>query len=328
MTEPHFKRLAVVITLVLLVLAASFFLTASPFSRTPAPMLHSAPTPAPPANPTTITWSPNSIEAVVSPGATKSIAVTFVASKNIRRASVEISPTLVGFVSATPSSFERIRKGERRPLNLIITSSAGSPLGTVTGLIQMRKGKVENGDDDGDPTEANKLLPQKLKVTVNVWNTLTDTSAGFSVFFPPSLYNLTDANTPPNTFDLQSSPNGVDIGGAMPGGSPASTSGFAIGIDATLYSTSNSFDINQYLATEYPNSAADANVTPITVCGKPGYQIFFSGEETGNWPVAIAYQSGNVYRFLYSSTDYVSGFSDQVGLKAFNDVLVNCTLGQ
>jgi hypothetical protein len=197
--------------------------------------------------------------------------------------------------------------------------------------MQLQRGKVDVGDteaDDEDRRDAGKLLPQALAVAVNVWTQVKDSTTGLEIRVPPSLYNFTDVNAPTDSFDLESSPNGVAIGGAVLAGSPVATSGFAVSIDATPYNASSSFDINQYLATAYPNSAADANVTPITVCGMPGYQIFFSGEETGNWPVAIVYQSGRVFRFLYSSTDNIPGFSDRVGLKAFNDVLVHCTLGQ
>jgi hypothetical protein len=317
MSDPLHKRFAVLIVAVFAMLAGSVYLFARPVPP-PTP-------PAVPPNPAMITWTPTSTEAIVSPGAAKTLSVSFVSSKNIRRASIIVSPELVTFIQTDPASFERIRKGQQQTLNLIIAPSASSTLGTIAGSIQLLRGKVDAGDteaDDEDRRDAGKLLPQTLKVAIDVWNRVTDATAGFSIVFPPSLYNLTDANSTPDSFNLESSPTGVAIGGAVPAGSPVATSGFAVGVDATLFTVSSAFDITQYLNSEYPNSAADANVTPTTVCGKSGYKIFFSGEETGNWPVVIVYQNGRVYRFLYSSTD---NNSDQTGLKAFNDVIANCS---
>ena len=329
MEDPHLKRVAILIVLVLAILTASSYLFAKlhPLSTTPASALLAPVPPMPaPASPAMITWTPTSTEVIVSPGVTKSVSVTFIASRNIRRASVELSPGLVGIVTPVPGSFEKIRKGRLQMLSLYIAPTTSTALGAVTGTIQLRRGKVDDNDpdsDDEDHRNQGRLLPQPLKITVDVANRVTDPAAGFSILFPPSLYNLTDAHSPADSFSFESSPDGVAIGGAVEVGSPVATSGFAVAIDAKLFAVSSTFDIAQYLNSEYSNSAADANVTSITVCGKPGYEIFFSGEETGNWPVVIVFQNGRVYRFLYSSSD---NLSDRTGLKAFNYVIANCTL--
>jgi hypothetical protein len=156
---------------------------------------------------------------------------------------------------------------------------------------------------------------------VGAGSTLTDATASVSLLVPPALHNVTDNSMPPDSFELDSSPNGVAIGGAVQEGSAVATSGFAVTIDAEPYSVSSIFDINQYLAAEYPNSVADATITPIYANRAPGYQVFFVGEETGNWPVVIVYHDGYVVRVLYSSTDDASGSVDQNGLKAFNQVV-------
>jgi hypothetical protein len=210
-------------------------------------------------------------------------------------------------------AFPSVSAGQAVTVTISFSIPTSTTLGTYDGTIHARVGS--------------KTLPQTLKVTINAWNMLTDTEAGFSVSFPPSLY-ITDTSSPPNSFDLESSPNGVVIGGAVLNGSNVATSGFAIGIDAKPYDISGSYDLAQYLATQYPNSAADASSSPITVGGARGYEIFFVGEETGNWPVVVVYHNGYVYRFLYASTDNIPGFSDQDGLNAFNQVLAHITFSQ
>jgi hypothetical protein len=273
-----------------------------------------------------ISWTPTSTEVTVSPGETTTILVTFIASRNIRRASLELSPALNEVVTPVPRSFEKIRKGRLQKLTLNIAPATSTVVRTIIGTIQFRRGKVDDNDPDSDEEDhqdQGRLLPQPLKITVNVWNRVTDPAAKFSILFPPSLYNLMDGNSSADSFNLESSPQGVAIGGAVEAGSPVATSGFAVGIDAKPFSVASAFDIAQYLNSEYPNSASDANVTSITACGKSGYEIFFSEEETGSWPVVVVYENGRVYRFLYSSTD---NLSDQTGLKAFNDVIANCTL--
>lgn len=165
-------------------------------------------------------------------------------------------------------------------------------------------------------------------VQVAIWGQITDTVAGFTVLYPPSLYDLTDKNAPQNTFDLESSPQGVAIGGGVPPGSSISPSGFALNVDAQPYTTSGTFYIHQYLVAEYPNSFADASITTITIAGTQGYEIWFQGEEVGNWPTAVVYNQGYVYRLIYASTDNITGFSDQAGLQAFNDVLSHVRFDQ
>jgi hypothetical protein len=314
MGDPHIKRLAIVFgVLVLAILGGALYLSATPSPAGPLP-----PTPAPAANPAQssstsappkITWSQSQIEVSLAPTESASSDLTFVSSLGLSGAVVEPVPAISGLLSVQPNSFASVAAGASIGVHISFAIPSSTALGTYTGTMHIRVGS--------------STLPQTLKITVNVWNRVTDAAAGFSALFPPSLYNLTDANSPPDSFDLESSPTGVAIGGAVPNGSPVARSGFAVGIDASSFSVTSTFDVNQYLAAAYPNSSADAAASPILVCGRPGYQVFFSGEETGSWPVVIVYQNGRVYRFLYSSTD---NNSDQTGLKAFNDVISNCSL--
>lgn len=187
---------------------------------------------------------------------------------------------------------------------------------TTTGQIQLQVSAAFRG-------RLRRVTSQVIQVPV--WGMVSDATSGFTAPYPPGLNNLTDSNTPPGTFDLESALNGVSIGGAVPEGSSVSTSGFAIALAAKPYSISNSFDIMQYLSTKYPNSVADASITPVTISGQRGYEVTFPGEVGGSWPIAIVYHQGYVYTILYNSTDYIAGFSDQVGLDAFNNILQHFT---
>jgi len=163
---------------------------------------------------------------------------------------------------------------------------------------------------------------------VIVGSALNSTSSKFTVIYPPTLYLM---GTPaPGVFFLDSSPGGVVIGGgAPPLGSSEATSGFAVTISAAPYSVSGSFDINQYLSTNYPDSAADAGaITSISIGGQPGYEYEFQNEEGGGKPIAVVYYDGYVYELDYASTNNIPGFSDQEGLSAFNTVLQNFTFNQ
>src|SRR6266513_3723187 len=67
-----------------------------------------------------IIWSPPKISETVVPGEAKAITVTLTASKNIRRAAIEVSAQLASFVKPEPAAFERIGKGQRREVRLIL----------------------------------------------------------------------------------------------------------------------------------------------------------------------------------------------------------------
>jgi hypothetical protein len=163
---------------------------------------------------------------------------------------------------------------------------------------------------------------------IAVWSVLNSTSSKFTAIYPPTLY-LTETPAP-GIFFLDSSPGGVAIGGGAPlPGSSEATSGFAVTISATPYAVSGSFDIEQYLSTNYPNSVADVGgIASTSIGGQPGYAFTFQNEEGGGKPVAVVYHNGYVYEIDYASTNYIAGFSDQDGLNAFNAVLQNFRFNQ
>jgi hypothetical protein len=155
--------------------------------------------------------------------------------------------------------------------------------------------------------------------TVAAWSALADTTSGFQTLYPPVLYNLTNT-TSFGGFLLQSSPRGVDIGGEGPeDGSNATTSGFSIVITPTQYS--DSFDIANWISTQYPYS--DDTLTTTTIGGELAYQIVFQNEVGAGEPTVVVYHSGYVYTISYASTFALGSSADQSGLSAFNAVLQN-----
>ena len=156
-------------------------------------------------------------------------------------------------------------------------------------------------------------------MTVSAWDTFTDSSIGFTALYPPSLYIVSGGAT--DTLSLQSSPQGVAIGGVGPeDGSNATTTGFAVIIQALPYNAV--FDINTWLSAQYPNDDVDTQV-PVAIGGVPGYEITFKNQVGAGRPTAIVYNHGYIYQISYASTFTPSSSADQSGLSAFNGVLQN-----
>jgi hypothetical protein len=160
-----------------------------------------------------------------------------------------------------------------------------------------------------------------MKIVVNAWNSLIDPISGFSTMYPPSLYDLSSLTIASGVFSLESSPQGVAIGGDGPeDGSDATTSGFAVIIQPKPYS--DTFDINTWLA------AADSELgtlTTTTIGGSPGYEVTFKNQVGAGRPTALVYHDGYLYQISYASTFVPGSVDDQTGLDAFNIVLENFT---
>jgi len=143
--------------------------------------------------------------------------------------------------------------------------------------------------------------------------------AAFIAAYPRDVY-LTNNDTNDNIYYLDSSPNGVALGGTPDAGSSEAVSGYRIVISATPCAASGAFDINQYLAAADPYSQV-GSITATPIGGVPGYVVTFIQEENAGHPDAIVYHNGYVYEIVYVSTDGIPGFSDQPGLNDFAQVL-------
>lgn len=171
------SKLVALLALVVTVFGISLYTLASQPAPTPTPapasrplskaaaIASAVPESTATAGKANITWTPTSVSPIVAPGKRVTVSVSFIASTKIRRAAVEISPSLGRLIRAEPATFERIRKGQKRTLNIMVAVAANAILGTVTGTIQLRRGRVDKGDpecDEDDRRDAGKLLPQAL----------------------------------------------------------------------------------------------------------------------------------------------------------------------
>src|SRR6266852_1424845 len=161
MNDPHFKRVALLIGVLLAILAGSLYLFARPSPPAPVP---ATPAVAPAANSTLLqvgsasstqpkfTWSQNQIEAILSPGESTSRDLTFTSSLDLQNVVIEAVPEIAGFLSVQPKSFANISGGASNAVHISFSIPSGTTLGTYESTIHVRIGS--------------STLPQTLKAVV------------------------------------------------------------------------------------------------------------------------------------------------------------------
>jgi hypothetical protein len=168
MSNSRLKFIAGIIMTVFVVLAASLLLFAKPPEATPT--TPSAPT-STSAQPK-ITWSPTSTVVTLSPGESTARDFTFTSSVELQNVVAEAVPGIAGFLSIQPSNFSSVSAGEPDSVHLLFSIPEGTALGTYNGTIHIKIG--------------NQTSSQTLKVTINVWQHLTDADNHFELWFPPN----------------------------------------------------------------------------------------------------------------------------------------------
>jgi hypothetical protein len=159
--------------------------------------------------------------------------------------------------------------------------------------------------------------------SLNVWGILTDPVSGFTVSYPPSVYDLSDSSSSGN-FLLSNSPLGVNVGET--GGDPnLSNTGFNISIRVIPYTTNN-FDINQWLTEQYPNVIV-GGLAPISIDGQMGYEFGFTEDAGSARLLAVVYHAGSVFQLSYTSTFDPNGSDEESGLAIFSLVVQNFRFG-
>jgi hypothetical protein len=148
----------------------------------------------------TVNWMPTAVAEAISPGETKTLVVSFAASKNIGHLSVQVSPGLQPFVRAEPASVAHTRRGQRQDITLVLASPTDAAFGTFFGTIELHKGKDEAGEDDEDVRGLRGVIPTPLLVTVNIWPRYSDTTFHVSLAVPPTLSRVPQ---PPSSSVLQ-----------------------------------------------------------------------------------------------------------------------------
>jgi hypothetical protein len=329
------KTLTIVIGLVIILGVGALWLHAAPAARSPQ-LAETPPAPVPSVQASSSVSAPSQS----GPSSSRMVVMSVAPAASHMVGTLTATPTLIVAGTSTQVSVSiQITDPALIPngVNLVQLGADGTQP-TIFGIMQDSGNNtytfqpVFNNQTPGQvqfqASAAFKGALQRVLsnvVTFNVWNNLSDVTGGFTVLYPPSLYNLTDSNAPSGDYDLESSPTGVAIGGAVPEGSPVARSGYAISISYAAYTPSTTFDINKYLLNTFGALAGDATSTAVLIGGIPGYEITFQNEEGGSKPLAIVYHNGFVYQLKYSSTDYIVGFSDQDGLNDFNSLLQHFT---
>lgn len=125
-----------------------------------------------------ITWPESQIEVILSPGESAIRDLTFTSSLLLTNVVLEAVPDIAGFVSLQPSNVANLAAGQPQPVQLSFSIPAGSILGTYEGTVHLRVG--------------HRTLPQTLKVSVHVWQQVSDSAIGTTVYIPPSWSFTTD----------------------------------------------------------------------------------------------------------------------------------------
>jgi hypothetical protein len=167
-------RLVVVLGIVALGSAAVWTVTLMARSPAPSPTLAPAPTEALPAAVVqqAITWSPDSLDVILSPGETASRSVTFTSSTDLSNVTLEAVPEIAPFLTIKPSSISRIRANRSQTVQISFAIPADATLGDYDGTIHVRTGS--------------QTLPQTVKVRVTVWLRAAFPRMNLSGFVPPT----------------------------------------------------------------------------------------------------------------------------------------------
>jgi hypothetical protein len=120
-----------------------------------------------------ITWSQTGLELTLSPSESTTRDLTFSSSLAFTNAVLEAVPAIAGFVSLQPISFSTVPAGQPQAVHLSFAVPTGAALGTYDGTVRV--------------TVGNRTLPQALKVTLNVWQRITEPASGVSFSLPPRL---------------------------------------------------------------------------------------------------------------------------------------------
>jgi hypothetical protein len=123
----------------------------------------------------TIQWTPGKVTETILAGESKTIPVSFTASKTITNAILRVVPKLEPFVRVTPLSFGNIAKGETVSVDITISAPLDSLPGMLDGTIQLK--------DGGKSTSTHaKPLPVTLAIE---WSKISSDAGGYEIAYSP-----------------------------------------------------------------------------------------------------------------------------------------------
>jgi hypothetical protein len=86
-----------------------------------------------------VAWTPPQVNAPAVWGHTSTTSVSFVSDKNLNKVEVVVDPALQPYLSVTPSSVGKVKKGERVSLTLTLSAPAHAPIQVLTDTIELTK---------------------------------------------------------------------------------------------------------------------------------------------------------------------------------------------
>ena len=163
MSDPHLKRLGVLILLVMAILAGSLYLIARPMP--PAPVPPATPVePVATSNPSQagstsstqphIIWSPSAITVFLLPGDIKQRTVGFTSSITLQSVSIEVVPEIAPFLRVTPSLIASLSPNQQQAVQIRAVLPVDASSSVYEGTVHI--------------TSQSKTIPQTLKVIITV----------------------------------------------------------------------------------------------------------------------------------------------------------------
>lgn len=131
----------------------------------------------PPGGPT-ITWSVPELSETMFPGTSSTTTVSFRSSQNLSNVALELTPSLDGMVSVSPTTFPTITAGQTHQVNVTMKAPPAFQKRSFGGTLHVKS------EDKPPRTYAN---PLNIGLKTD-WASLTGT--GFSLFYPPGWYVL------------------------------------------------------------------------------------------------------------------------------------------
>lgn len=237
-----------------------------------------------------ITWAPNSITESIPAGQSKTITLSFQASRDLDNVALRVVPELQPFIQVVPQIFPQISGGQNITVKAIISVPSLLPPEAIQGTLQLRS-----------LNDTQYTIARPLPVTLNVvWTSYQNSQLGFGVSVPPSF--ISKQSTDPVVKQVVFlKPPGSSEGDVM-----------------VLVKFSN-LPQGLSLAQAIQAGGIDAgSIDQVTIGGRTYLKWFSTGEGDGNWSYATLYSQSQSISVSTPSSSFASS-------SAFLDVVASLT---
>ena len=209
------------------------------------------------------TWSQPSVTSTFQPGQSTTTVVTLTAREGVGPGTIFITPALVPFVSVSPTTTGRLKKGQVQQFVLTFSAPTNALPTTTQGTIQLRENE-SNG-------RLGELIAPRLTVATSVvWPTYVNPTSGITFSYPTNMDVSVDGGD--GTISLRQAGSTTSL--TNPDG-PAS---IHISMDANPLSLSPS---------AYYDATLGASTGVVSVNTRTGYQYVPSATLSGTVVVIV-----------------------------------------